>query len=55
MSAGYDHVDVEEVKRRGIKIGYTPDVVSDAVADFAIGLLLATTRRIVEGHNEVVK
>ncbi|XP_049775432.1 glyoxylate reductase/hydroxypyruvate reductase isoform X1 [Schistocerca cancellata] len=55
MSVGYDHIDVHEVKKRGIKIGYTPDVLTDAVADLTIALLLATSRRLFESHNEILK
>ena len=43
---GYDGVDVAAATARGIKVSNTPDVLSDEVADFAIGLLLATCRKI---------
>ena len=51
MSVGYDHVDVEACKKRGIKVGYTPGVLTDATAELAVSLLLATSRRIVEGYH----
>lgn len=47
MSAGYDHLDVPEIKRRGIKVGHTPKVLSAAVAEIAVLLLLSAARR---GH-----
>lgn len=40
---------MDECKKRGIRVGYTPDVLTDAVADLTIGLLLATSRRLIEG------
>ena len=50
MSAGYDHLDVPEIKRRGIKVGHTPHVLSSAVADIAVMLLLSASRRAFEGR-----
>lgn len=55
MSVGYDHIDVQEVKKRGIKLGYTPDVLTDAVAELTVALLLATSRRLFEAHQELVE
>lgn len=53
-SAGIDYVDVAEVKRRGIPLGYTPNVLSDAVADLGIGLMIAAARRFHEGNLTIV-
>lgn len=53
-SAGVDYVDVPEVKRRGIPLGYTPEVLSDAVADLAVGLMISAARRFHEGHLKIV-
>lgn len=53
VSVGYDHIDVAECKKRGIKIGYTPDVLTDATAELTIGLLLSTSRRLIEANKEV--
>lgn len=50
MSVGTDHLDIQELKSRGIRIGYTPDVLTDATADLAVALLLATSRRLLEGN-----
>lgn len=53
-SAGIDYVDVPEVKRRGIPLGHTPNVLSDAVADLAIGLMVAAARRFHEGNLKIL-
>lgn len=53
MSVGYEHIDLGECKKRNIRVGYTPEVLTDAVADLTIGLLLATTRRLIEGNHDV--
>lgn len=50
ISAGIDCVDVSEVKRRGIPLGHTPNVICDAVADLAIGLMISAARRFHEGY-----
>lgn len=42
-----------ECKRRNIRVGYTPDVLTDATAELTLALLLATSRRIVESNKEV--
>jgi len=43
---GYDHIDAKAAARRGIIVTNTPDVLTDEVADTAIGLLIATVRRL---------
>jgi glyoxylate reductase len=48
-SVGYEHIDVAEAKRRGISIGYTPEVLTNATADLAIALMLDLMRRVTEG------
>ncbi|KAF6243188.1 D-glycerate dehydrogenase [Nitrosopumilus sp. b1] len=48
-SVGYDHIDINYAKKRGIQIGYTPDVLTDATADLAITLMLDLLRRVTEG------
>jgi lactate dehydrogenase-like 2-hydroxyacid dehydrogenase len=49
MSVGVDNIDVNAAHRRGIKVGNTPGVLTDATADITLALLLAAARRIVEG------
>jgi glyoxylate reductase len=51
---GFDNIDVDAVAARGIPVGVTPDVLTDATADFAWALMLAAARRVVEGHRDVV-
>ncbi|XP_076143250.1 glyoxylate reductase/hydroxypyruvate reductase [Alosa pseudoharengus] len=53
MSVGFDHLSIDEIKKRGIRVGYTPDVLTDATAELTVALLLATARRLPEGVNEV--
>ncbi len=48
-SVGYDHIDLQKAKSRKIKIGYTPDVLTNATADLTVALLLDSMRRITEG------
>ncbi|MEQ2177387.1 hypothetical protein GOODEAATRI_002995, partial [Goodea atripinnis] len=55
MSVGFDHLALEEIKKRGIRVGYTPDVLTDATAELTVALLLATARRLPEGVEEVKK
>ncbi|BAX90299.1 hydroxyacid dehydrogenase [Mycobacterium shigaense] len=43
--AGVDSIDLEAARRRGIAVSNTPDVLSDTVADTALGLILMTLRR----------
>eukprot|EP00117_Sycon_ciliatum_P028085 scpid81670/ scgid22653/ Glyoxylate reductase/hydroxypyruvate reductase len=49
MSVGYNHIDVEACKKQNVAVGYTPDVLTDATAELAVALLLATSRRLFEG------
>ncbi|XP_030025322.1 glyoxylate reductase/hydroxypyruvate reductase isoform X2 [Manduca sexta] len=52
ISVGHDHIDVAECRKRGVKIGYTPDVLTDATAELTLALLLATSRRLPEAIHE---
>jgi lactate dehydrogenase-like 2-hydroxyacid dehydrogenase len=53
FGVGVDGVNVPELTRRGITVTNTPDVLTEEVADFAMGLLLATVRQIVKGDRHV--
>jgi lactate dehydrogenase-like 2-hydroxyacid dehydrogenase len=53
FSVGYDHIDIEAAKARGIKVCNTPDVLSVATAECAILLLMAAARRAGEGERLV--
>lgn len=48
-SVGYDHIDLQQAKKKNIKIGYTPEVLTNATADLTIGLIIDLMRRITEG------
>lgn len=48
MSVGFEHLDVDLLRNKGIKIGYTPDVLTDATADLTFSLVLLITRRLGE-------
>lgn len=48
-AVGYDNIDVEAARRLGIWVTNTPDVLTGATADLAWALILAVTRRVVEG------
>lgn len=45
-AVGVDNVDLDAATRRGIPVGHTPDVLTDATADLAFALLLAAARRL---------
>ncbi|MEB3369772.1 2-hydroxyacid dehydrogenase [Saccharopolyspora mangrovi] len=47
-AVGYDNIDVAAATRHGILVGNTPGVLTDATADLAMLLMLATARRCVE-------
>ncbi len=53
FSVGYDHVDIDAAKARGIIVTNTPDVLSDATAEIAILLMLGAARRASEGERLV--
>jgi glyoxylate reductase len=48
MAVGYDNIDVAIATTKKIPIGHTPDVLTDATADFTWSLLMAAARRVVE-------
>jgi glyoxylate reductase len=52
-AVGVDNVDIEAATKRGIPVGFTPDVLTEATADATFALLLAAARRIVEGDQIV--
>jgi lactate dehydrogenase-like 2-hydroxyacid dehydrogenase len=53
FAVGYDSIDVEAARQRGVVVTNTPDVLNDEVADYTVGLLLATLRRIPQGDRFV--
>lgn len=50
IAVGYNNIDVSEATRRGIPVGYTPDVLTDTTADLAFTLLMAAARKVAAGH-----
>jgi glyoxylate reductase len=50
-AVGFNNIDVHAATKRGISVGNTPGVLTDATADMAFCLLIAAARRVVEGHN----
>jgi D-3-phosphoglycerate dehydrogenase len=50
---GYDNIDVNACTKRGIYVTYTPDVLSDAVADLTFALILSLTRKICKADKYV--
>eukprot|EP00756_Hemistasia_phaeocysticola_P060225 Hpha_TRINITY_DN3849_c0_g1::TRINITY_DN3849_c0_g1_i1::g.44665::m.44665 len=48
---GVDHINVQECVARSVRVGHTPDVLSEAVADCAWALLFAVARRIGEADH----
>ncbi|MGZ7078119.1 MAG: 2-hydroxyacid dehydrogenase [Thermoanaerobaculia bacterium] len=52
-AVGYNNVDIAAARELGIMITNTPGVLTEATADLTMALILAVTRRIVEGDEEV--
>jgi lactate dehydrogenase-like 2-hydroxyacid dehydrogenase len=53
FGVGFNNIDVEAAKARGIAVSNTPDVLTDATADLAVTLLLMTARRTGEGERHL--
>ncbi len=52
-AVGFDNIDLECATRKGVYVTNTPGVLTQSVAEFTWGLILAVTRRIVEADNFV--
>lgn len=52
-AVGYNNVDVDAARELGIRVTNTPGVLTEATADLTIALILAVTRRLIEGDREV--
>ncbi|HBI43273.1 MAG TPA: D-glycerate dehydrogenase [Planctomycetales bacterium] len=50
-AVGFNNVDVPAATARGVVVGNTPGVLTDATADMAFCLLIAAARRLTEGHD----
>lgn len=53
IAVGFDNIDVQAATERGIRVGNTPGVLTDATADFTFTLLMAAARRIGEAMDYV--
>ncbi|MDH3659008.1 MAG: D-glycerate dehydrogenase [Alphaproteobacteria bacterium] len=53
FGVGFNNIDIQAAKARGLVVTNTPDVLTDATADLAMTLLLAVARRIGEGERHV--
>lgn len=53
VAVGYNNIDVPACRARGIVVTNTPDVLTNACADFTWGLILAITRRLGEGERQL--
>ncbi|PVD27381.1 hypothetical protein C0Q70_12539 [Pomacea canaliculata] len=53
VSVGLDHIDLKECQRRGVSVGYTPGVLTAAVAELTVTLLLMTIRNIQQALHGV--
>lgn len=48
-SVGYDHIDIKCARKQKIRVGYTPEVLTNATADLAFALMIDAFRRVTEG------
>jgi lactate dehydrogenase-like 2-hydroxyacid dehydrogenase len=53
FSVGFDHVDLEAARKKGVVVTNTPDVLSDATAELTIMLMIGAARRAGEGERLV--
>jgi glyoxylate reductase len=53
FAVGYNNVDVDAARELGVVVTNTPGVLTEATADLTMALILAITRRIVEGDDEI--
>ena len=50
IAVGYNNIDVDACTRHGVMVTNTPGVLTDSVADYSMGLIIATCRRMTEGE-----
>jgi glyoxylate reductase len=53
MAVGYDNIDLDATRSRGVAVSNTPDVLTDATAELTWALILAVSRRVGEGERLV--
>ncbi len=54
MAVGVDNIDLAACTTRGLPVGHTPGVLTEATADLTLALMLAAARRLVAAANDVV-
>lgn len=52
-STGFDHLDIQALSQKGIRLGYVPGYGDNTVAEFAFGLLLAVVRKICKANTKI--
>jgi glyoxylate reductase len=55
FGVGYDNIDIAEATRLNIPVGNTPDVLNEATADIAFGLMIATSRKMFWLHKSILR
>lgn len=55
LAVGFNNIDIEAAKEKGIIVTNTPDVLTETTADLAFALILATARRVTEAESELRK
>ena len=53
IAVGFENIDILEATRRGIAVGYTPDVLTQTTADATFALMMSAARRITEAERSV--
>jgi len=53
FAVGYNNIDLEAARQLGVTVTNTPGVLTEATADLTMALILAVTRRIVEGDSDL--
>lgn len=54
FAVGYDNIDIATATRKGIPVGYTPDVLTEATADVAFGLMINASRNMFFMHKQII-
>jgi glyoxylate reductase len=55
FAVGYDNIDLQAATARGIPVSNTPDVLSEATADVAFGLMIAVARKMFFNHKRILR
>jgi lactate dehydrogenase-like 2-hydroxyacid dehydrogenase len=53
FGVGLNHIDLNEARRRKVRVTNTPNVVNDAVAELAIGMMIALSRRLIPADRHI--